>query len=114
MDQERFGIEDEGELDRFEITTKVKKNGDKTSVDDLLSEGDDDKKCPKKRLMRAKTGQLLQLKVRKDIDKSRYSQNLFKFMNGLIDNLSCFDDSLKLKIQMSLDIIQQDFAIWQE
>ena len=45
-------------------------------------------------------------------EKAKFQKRISEVQNELIENLFMFDENLKLKLQMNLDLIQQDYQIW--
>ena len=45
-------------------------------------------------------------------EKVKFQKRISEVQNELIENLFMFDENLKLKLQMNLDLIQQDYQIW--
>ena len=54
---------------------------------------------------------------KKSLNKDEYqrlSQKMNEISNELIEGMSHFDENLKLKLQMNVDLISQDQAVWLE
>ena len=47
-------------------------------------------------------------------DQESQQRRQILLQKEILEGLSCFDQSLKLKIQMNIDTIQQDMAAWKE
>lgn len=64
-------------------------------------------------LARVPSDELLTRKTHKAKDKMRFDAQFDQLMTDLVSNMSIFDKNLKLKIQMNIDLIQQDAQVWQ-
>lgn len=57
---------------------------------------------------------LLSKKVLSAEEKALFQRRFGDLQAQMIDNMQVFDDTLKLKIMMNLDIVNQDKALWEK
>lgn len=48
----------------------------------------------------------------KEAQKKNQLKELIRLQNEMIEGMSCFDESLKLKLQINVDMIGQDMNLW--
>ena len=83
-------------------------------IQNLISENSIKSEEEPKGLRRIPSNKLLTKNIQTTAEKVRFKKKFDELQDNLIENMSCYDQNLKLKLQMNLDLVNRDQQIWKD